>query len=166
MLEIIKYPNPILKQKSEKIEIFDSSLLDIAKEMRELMKAAKGLGLSAPQVGILKQIIVINTDDVKTQAIFNPKISFPKNAQLVSGLEGCLSLPGIEGKVARYNILNLQYQDVNGKFLSIKAGGLMAACIQHEVDHLFGRMFFQKMNKKNYKEIEEKIQELELNYKP
>lgn len=159
-MNIIKYPDPILSQKCIAVNKFDNELRDFCIELRNTMKTAQGAGLSAPQVGDSRQIAVINSEETEYQVLINPKISFPKNAQLVTGMEGCLSLPGVFGPVARYNLLSLNYQDLNGAKKAAKIGGLLAVVVQHEVDHLGGRLFIDKMNKKNRLIIEPLINKL------
>ena len=146
-LKIIKYPDPFLKQKCLPVTSFDKELKILADNMLKTMYESEGIGLSAIQVGVLKRIIVIDiTEELKKPLILiNPVIS-PSNSKYLEFKEGCLSFPGIYESVKRNEEIAVDYNSIEGKKLSMKATGLLSICIQHEVDHLEGVVFLDRLS--------------------
>lgn len=140
--QLIILPNPILRKKAESVENIDKEIKKIAQEMKKIVKFHKGLGLAGNQIGILKRIFVINTED-KQLICLNPEILEFKGKPVLME-EGCLSVPGTWGEVKRYPEVLLEYLDLWGRKKKLKAGGLLAQVIQHEVDHLDGILFIDK----------------------
>jgi len=165
LLNIYTFPDPILKQKTEVVTVFDQSLIDTTKSMLETMYFSSGIGLAAIQAGILKQIIVIDlksgSEDISMRephVFINPKIL--KNSGTTVSEEGCLSVIDFRGEIERSEKITLEYQDLNGKTNIIEAEDMMSICIQHEIDHLNGILFIdhlpylkQKMVKKRLTKI-------------
>ena len=147
---IIIEPDPILREKSLPVEKVDSDLQKLLNEMLETMYAAPGIGLAAVQVGILKRLIVIDISKEKEKKnplfLINPEITFRSEKTSIYE-EGCLSLPGHFAEIERPAICHLDYVDYNGKKKALKAEGLLATCIQHEVDHLNGVLFIDYLSK-------------------
>ena len=148
--KIIIEPDPILRKKSKKLEKVDDDLRKLMDDMLETMYSAPGIGLAAVQIGILKRLIVIDItkDDQKKNPIFliNPKIiKKSKNTSIYE--EGCLSLPGHFAEIERPSECQIDYVDYNGKEKNLKASGLLATCIQHEIDHLNGILFIDYLSK-------------------
>ncbi len=148
--EILIEPDPILRKKSDPIEKVDDELRKLLDDMIETMYEAPGIGLAAVQIGILKRIIVIDISkkDEKKKPIFliNPKI-FYKSTNTSLYEEGCLSLPGHFAEIERPAECHLNYIDYFGKEKKLEAKGLLATCIQHEVDHLNGILFIDYLSK-------------------
>ena len=148
--EIIIEPDPILRKKSENLEKVDTNLQKLMDDMLSTMYGAPGIGLAAVQIGILKRVIVIDVskEDEKKNPIFliNPIIRFKSEKRSVYE-EGCLSLPGHFAEIERPAECELDYIDYDGKERNLKAKGLMATCIQHEVDHLNGVLFIDYLSK-------------------
>ena len=147
---IIIGPDTILRKKSEILEKVDSELKELMDDMLETMYAAPGIGLAAVQVGILKRLIVIDVSKEKEKKnplfLINPKIiSKSKNTSIYE--EGCLSLPGYFAEIERPAECQINYTDYNGKKKEMKARGLLATCIQHEIDHLNGILFIDYLSK-------------------
>lgn len=142
-LNIITYPNPHLRLKSEPINDFGPSLQRLIDDMIEtLYTAENGIGLAAPQVDIQKQLCVIDVEiPSKHQPLIfiNPVILEKKGEQETE--EGCLSVPGASGKAKRAITIKVKAQDREGKDFELEADGLLAICIQHEMDHLAGKLF-------------------------
>ena len=140
---IIIEPDPILRKKSDAIEKVDDELRKLMDEMLETMYEAPGIGLAAVQIGILKRLIVIDiSKEEKKNPIFliNPEIiTKSKNKSVYE--EGCLSLPGQFAEIERPAECLIKYLDYQGKQKELKATGLMATCVQHEIDHLNGVLF-------------------------
>jgi len=150
LLEIIKEPNPILRKKADNVLNVDDDIRKLMDNMLETMYEAPGIGLAAPQVGILKKVIVIDLskDDEPKKPFFivNPKIIW-KSEELSSREEGCLSIPGHFAEVVRPKKCKLQYLDYNGKKQEVEADDLLSTCIQHEVDHCDGVLFIDYLSK-------------------
>jgi len=150
VLEILKEPDPILRKKSDEVSKVDNDIRALMDNMLETMYQAPGIGLAAPQVGILKKVIVIDLakedEPKKPLFIVNPKIIW-KSDELSSREEGCLSIPGYFAEVVRPAKCKLQYLDYDGKQQEIEAEDLLSTCIQHEVDHCDGVLFIDYLSK-------------------
>ena len=148
--KIIIEPDPILRKKSEGVEQVDNNLKKLMDEMLETMYAAPGIGLAAVQIGVLKRLIVIDIskEDQKKNPLFlvNPEITF-QSKNLSTYEEGCLSLPGYFAEIERPAECHLKYLDYDGNQKNLKAEGLLATCIQHEIDHLNGILFIDYLSK-------------------
>lgn len=142
--EILKHPNPLLKQKSKEVNEISEEILKLAKDMIETMNSNKGVGLAAPQIGILKRIIVVDAGD-GPRIFFNPKI-FKKSWKKEIMEEGCLSLPGYSLKILRPKSIELEFLNEKGERIMLKADGLLARIIQHETDHLNGTLLLDRIN--------------------
>ena len=148
--KILTEPDLILRKKCEPLEKVDTETKKLMDDMLETMYAAPGIGLAAIQVGILKRLVVIDISkaEEKKKPIFliNPQIIRQSKKTSVYE-EGCLSLPGQFAEIARPAECTLKYIDYNGKEKELKADGLLATCIQHEVDHLNGILFIDYLSK-------------------
>ena len=148
--KIVIEPDPILRKKSESLEKVDDEIRELLDDMLETMYAAPGIGLAAVQVGILKRIIVIDIskDKEKKNPLFliNPEIIFRSKKTSIYE-EGCLSLPGHFAEIERPAECQIKFVDYNGKEKELTANGLLATCIQHEVDHLNGVLFIDYLSK-------------------
>lgn len=140
LLEILKAGNPVLKKKSVPVERVDKNLKKLLDDMAETMYAHDGVGLAAPQVGRNICVVVIDCqDDHGLLELINPVITF-KEGEAVD-TEGCLSVPEIYGEVSRAAKVKVQFTNRRGKLQTLTATGLLARCIQHELDHLEGQLF-------------------------
>ncbi|MDP3900132.1 MAG: peptide deformylase [bacterium] len=146
ILPIIIYPDNILRKKSINIKKVDKEIRQLVLDMGHTMIAKDGVGLSAPQIGKNIRLIIINTKD-GIVAMINPKITKKFWAKEV-GEEGCLSIPDFFGPVKRSKKINVIYTDLEDKTVKLKAEGLFARVIQHEVDHLEGILFIDYLPKK------------------
>jgi len=140
-LEIIKYPNPLLKKKSKAVKRVDDRTKKLITDMTETMHEAPGVGLAAPQVGELLRIIVVDIGEGPL-AIVNPKLKKRSGEQIF--VEGCLSLPNLEAPVKRASKILVSGMDRNGKAFLLEAEALLATVIQHEMDHLDGKLFIDR----------------------
>ncbi len=136
---IVKYPDPILREKAKEVKNFNERLGKLLDDMAETMYAANGVGLAAPQVGISKRVLVVDIGE-ELMEIVNPEI-VEKSGEQLEPPEGCLSIPGLLGYVRRANEIVIKGQDRNGKPIEIKAEGFLARAFQHEIDHLNGVLF-------------------------
>jgi len=148
--KIIIEPDPILRKKSDDLKKVDNDLRKLLDDMLETMYAAPGIGLAAVQLGILKRLIVIDVskDKDKKNPLFliNPEIIFKSDETSVFE-EGCLSLPGYFAEIERPAQCQIKYIDYYGKKKELNASGLLATCIQHEIDHLNGILFIDYLSK-------------------
>ena len=148
--KILTEPDPILRKKCEPLEKVDTDTKKLMDDMLETMYAAPGIGLAAVQVGILKRLVVIDIskgeEEKKPLFLINPQIIHQSKKTSVYE-EGCLSLPGQFAEIERPAECTLKYIDYNGKEKDLKADGLLATCIQHEVDHLNGILFIDYLSK-------------------
>ncbi len=148
--KILIEPDPILRKKCDPLEKVDDEVRKLMKEMLQTMYDAPGIGLAAVQVGILKRLVVIDIskEDEKKNPLFlvNPEIIYRSENKSIYE-EGCLSLPGQFAEIERPANCTLRYIDFFGKQKELKAEGLLATCIQHEVDHLDGILFIDYLSK-------------------
>jgi len=141
VLDIRFFPDPVLKLKTKPISVFDKTLKKVLDDMAETMYDASGVGLAAPQVGILQKICVIDVSEKRNDLLFfiNPEII--KKDGKVPSEEGCLSIPGYRDTIDRSNNVVVRAQDLKGDFFELDAEGLLSICAQHEIDHLDGVLF-------------------------
>lgn len=160
-MHIFRFPEEILRQKCEDIVFFDELLHAVVTQMTELMYEENGIGLAAPQVGINRNLIVVDPtsgeDSKALLVLVNPKIIFECGS--VESEEGCLSIPGLRGTVTRSEMINVEFHDVNGEKKSLTAQGILSIVIQHEIDHLNGILLVDRIVK-NIKTSKKKIQKV------
>jgi len=145
-MEIRQYPDPVLRQRAEAVVTFDPALAGLTQEMVRTMHEAGGLGLAANQIGLTQRIAIVSPDDEAGHevALVNPQIAHSEGWE--ESDEGCLSFPGIYIKVGRFTQIRIRYQDLRGKTCEMEATGLLARAIQHELDHLDGRLLVDRMS--------------------
>lgn len=161
ILSILQYPDPRLKKVASPVERVDEAIRTLVHNMAETMYAAPGVGLAATQVDVHKQIIVIDTSATRNQlnVFINPQIV---ESEGVSDLEeGCLSVPGVYDKVARASRIRVRALDLEGKQFELDADGMQAVCIQHEMDHLKGRVFVEYLSRLKRSRILARMRKLE-----
>ncbi|MDE6189856.1 MAG: peptide deformylase [Clostridia bacterium] len=141
--DIITDPNPTLRKKCREVEVFDEKLGKLLDDMRETMEKADGVGLAAPQIGILRRIAVVEVDDFYIEFV-NPVIVKTKGEQV--GPEACLSVPSKSATVKRPHKVTVEYQDRDGKLMSVTAEGFIARAFCHEIDHLDGILYYDRAN--------------------
>lgn len=167
LLPILHYPDPLLSEISLPIAEFDAELRTLAANMVETMYAAPGVGLAAPQVGILRRIVVIDCGSKE-----EPQLIVAVNPEIVDRdgesceEEGCLSVPEYYASVKRSAWVRARWQNLDGKTAELETDGLLAVCFQHEIDHLDGKLFVDRLSslkkgmfRKKYKKILEHQQE-------
>jgi peptide deformylase len=141
MLTILEFPDPRLRTIAQPVTVFDQKLLDLIDAMFATMYEAPGIGLAATQVNEHKQLLVLDVSEEKNQplVLINPQITAHQGAQVYQ--EGCLSVPGIFADVERADRVTVEALDRYGKPFTLDVDGLLAVCIQHEMDHLIGKLF-------------------------
>jgi peptide deformylase len=157
ILPIIHYPDPRLHKIAAPVAVVDENIRKLARDMAQTMYAAPGVGLAATQVDVHKQVIVIDTSETHDQllVLINPKILESRGQADCE--EGCLSLPGIFEKVSRAEWIKVRALDVEGKPFQIEGDGLLSVCIQHEMDHLKGKVFVEYLSQLKQKRIAGKL---------
>jgi peptide deformylase len=178
ILEIVKYGSPVLRQKGARIESITPDIKKLIADMFETMEENHGVGLAAQQVGVAKQLTVIDvravTDRPSTLEIdgqpadvasimplvlINPEVK--PAGEPATGGEGCLSFPEIFAEISRPGTVNVKALDAKGKPIAFRCGGLLARAVQHETDHLNGLLFIDRMDKKTKLELQPELDELQ-----
>ena len=141
LLPILEYPDPRLRTKAQPVTVFDAALQTLVDDMFATMYEAPGIGLAASQVNVHKQLLVLDVSEEKNapMVLINPKIVASEGSQTYQ--EGCLSVPGIFADVDRADRITVESLDRQGQPQNFEADGLLAVCIQHEMDHLVGKLF-------------------------
>jgi len=137
-------PDPVLKQKAKRVRTIDGSIKKLISDMIETMHSEPGrVGLAAPQIGAPLRVIVIGLPEEENIAIINPEIVRRRGERLID--EGCLSVPGYFGQIKRAELVTVKGRDQNGKEIRIKADGLLAQALEHEIDHLNGVLYLDHL---------------------
>ena len=157
ILEIIQYPDNRLNTPAQRVEKIDAATKKLIDDMAETMYAAPGVGLAATQVDVHKQIIVIDVSEDRSdlRVFINPEIT--RREGLAVNQEGCLSVPGIYDNVERADSVTVTALDRNGSRFTLNASGLLATCIQHEVDHLHGKVFVDYLSELKQNRVRTKL---------
>ncbi|MEP6833774.1 MAG: peptide deformylase [Gemmatimonas sp.] len=143
LLDIHVLGSPILRQETERVTQFTPELRRLVDDMFETMHAANGIGLAAPQVGRRESLFIAEVDDTKL-VVFNPELVLREGFQ--KGEEGCLSIPEVFSDVERAQRVVMRAHDVDGKLYEIDASELLSRCLQHELDHVHGKMFIDRLS--------------------
>jgi peptide deformylase len=163
--QVVKWPEPVLAQRGAEVTAFDGALKQLVDEMFESMYAAQGIGLAAPQIALSQLITVIDVsfkkDPEQKLALINPQIVAAEGKQVEE--EGCLSLPEIREKVTRAAKVKVKAQDVTGKWFEMEGEELLARALQHEIDHLDGVLFIDRLSRLKRELIMRKIRKMQKN---
>ena len=156
-LDVLTYPDPLLQRIAEPVKLIDNKIKKLVDDMAETMYAAPGIGLAAIQVGELKRLMVIDITEEKNQlrVFINPEIIRKEGTAINE--EGCLSVPGFYDKVERAETVMVTALDREGQRFTINASGLLAVCIQHEIDHLDGHVFVEYLSPLKSNRIKNKL---------
>lgn len=171
LLEILKYPDPFLKTKAKPVTAVDDKIRSFIADMVETMYHARGIGLAATQVGVDKRVVVLDVPDYREEgekpaaegkdrgknliALINPEIIYASGSTTYE--EGCLSVPGFTADVDRYSDVTVRALDRDGKNIEIKADGLFAIAVQHEIDHINGMLFIDRLSRLKREMLKRKI---------
>ena len=158
LLPILRYPDPRLHTKASPVAAVDDSIRKLVNDMAETMYEAPGIGLAATQVDVHKRVVVIDVTEDKSdlQVFINPEI-FERSGEQVCE-EGCLSVPGIYDKVTRAEKIKVRALNQQGEAFELEAEGLLAVCVQHEVDHLDGKVFVEYLSQLKQGRIRTRLQ--------
>ena len=157
ILNILRYPDSRLHKVAAPVTVFDEGLKKLVADLAETMYAAPGIGLAATQVDVHKQVIVVDVSDRRDSLVVlvNPEILEATGESDIE--EGCLSVPGIYELVQRAERVKVRAYDQNGKAFTLEAQGLLAVCIQHEMDHLLGKVFVEHLSQLKQQRIRAKL---------
>lgn len=161
LLQILSYPDPILKKKSAPVERIDKGIEKLLDDMIETMYKAPGVGLAAPQVGVNLRVIVVDVsvrqeDTPGLIQLINPEIISSGGRQVEE--EGCLSIPGFSSEVRRKANVKVQGLDRNGKLIEIEGSGLLARAFQHEIDHIDGILYIDRLSRLRRELMKKKVE--------
>jgi len=158
LLNILCYPDPRLHTVAKPVTQFDDALRTLVADMTETMYDAQGIGLAATQINVHQRVVVIDTSEERNQplVLINPEITWASEER-VKGEEGCLSVPGIYDGVERSVAVKLKAADEHGKVRDIEAEGMLAVCMQHELDHLMGKVFVEYLSPLKRNRIKTKL---------
>ena len=147
ILNILRYPDPRLQRVAKPVLLVDQRIRDLTDDMLETMYEAEGVGLAASQVDVHERVVVIDTSDDHDQpyVLINPEL-IASSAEFTEAEAGCLSVPQIYDKVPRHSRVTVQAQGRDGVWFELEADGLLAVCIQHEMDHLMGKVFVEYLS--------------------
>ena len=158
--KIITEGNPTLAKKCRQVTRFDERLHTLLDDMKQTLKDAQGVGLAAPQISVLRRVVVVDAGEDILELV-NPELLSESGEQ--DGLEGCLSVPGKYGKVKRPNVVRIKAQDRNGDWYEYEGEGLIARCFCHELEHLDGHLYTEKayhmLTEEEYEELMAQQQE-------
>lgn len=159
MLQILEFPDPRLRKVAKPVTVYDKALEVLIQDMLETMYAADGIGLAATQVNIHKRLLVIDVSENKDspQVFINPNFEIIEE-ELVEYDEGCLSVPGFYETVSRPAVVKVTAQDQTGEEFSLSAEGILSTCIQHEIDHLNGKLFVDYISPLKRQRIRNKLE--------
>ena len=161
LLTILHYPDPRLRQVAKPVATVDEEIRRLVDDMAETMYAAPGIGLAAVQVNVALRVVVIDLSETRSalQVLINPEITEHDGKQVFE--EGCLSVPGIFGEVERAQHIRVRALNRDGKPFEMETQGLLATCIQHEIDHLDGKVFVDYLSRLKQSRIRKKIEKQE-----
>jgi peptide deformylase len=159
LLNILEFPDPRLRTKAQPVTVFDAALGKLVDDMLETMYAAPGIGLAATQVNVHRRVVVIDVSEGNTapQVFINPQFTVLDNESEEHD-EGCLSVPGFYETVVRPRHIRVTAQDRNGDSFTLEPQGLLAVCIQHECDHLDGKLFVDYLSSLKRTRIRKKLE--------
>ncbi|ANX04369.1 peptide deformylase [Immundisolibacter cernigliae] len=147
LLDILTYPDPRLRQRASPVDAVNAQVRQLAEDMAQTMYAAKGIGLAATQVGVAKRVVVmdLSAEHDQLQVLINPRVVARDGSQECE--EGCLSVPDVYETVERALRVTVSYLDRDGEARQMDADGLLAVCVQHEIDHLDGKLFVDYLSR-------------------
>ncbi len=159
VLDVLEFPDPRLRTVAKPVEQVDDELRALIDDMFDTMYQAPGIGLAATQVNVHKRVLVVDVSEERNEprVFINPEVT-PLTDETGELEEGCLSVPGFNEAVERPNRVHVRARDYNGEFVDMEAEGLLAVCLQHELDHLEGRLFVDHISRLKRQRIRKKLE--------
>lgn len=157
-LTVLHFPDPRLRNKALPVDAVDEDIGQLSRDMLETMYAEKGIGLAATQVGVPKRVVVMDLSEGKDSpmVLVNPEIKEKSGSEEME--EGCLSVPGFFETVRRAEKVAFQYLNLDGEAMEVRADGLLAVCVQHEIDHLDGKLFIDYLSPLKQQRLRKKLE--------
>lgn len=143
---IVRFPDPRLRMVAARVDVFDTDLRTLATELLNTMRAAPGIGITAPHIGVLKRLVVLELSAGNVQTYVNPEIVWT-SADMIVHQEGSVSMPGVTDEIQRHAQVRVSYQDLDGTVRAEEADGLLSVCHQHEIDQLDGTFWIQRLSR-------------------
>lgn len=143
---ILRFPDPRLRLPAEAVTVFNEALAALAADLLDTMRAAPGIGITAPHIGIPQRVVVLELQPGEVKTYVNPEIAWA-SPELIRHVEGSVSMPGVTDEVERHAQVRVRYQDLSGNEQSEEADGLLAVCHQHEIDQLDGLFWIQRLSR-------------------
>lgn len=167
VLNVLHFPDPRLREKAQPIEAIDTTVRTLAADMLETMYAERGVGLAATQVGVARRLVVmdVSAEGNEPRVLVNPEI-LETDGSDIDSQEGCLSVPGYYDTVRRAERVRYRYLDLDGQTVTGTAEGLFAICLQHEIDHLNGRLFIDYLSALKRDRVRKKLEKQERQQAP
>jgi len=160
--EVRKIGDPVLREKSKKVEKIDESVMQLVRDLTDTLKETGGVGMAAPQIGITRRVFIVNVDN-KIHVFINPEIEVLDDQKIKSD-EGCLSIYSIKDfNVKRFSKVKVRAKNLKWKDVEVVAEGLMARIFQHEIDHLKGVLFMDHLDRKSKQELLSRVNDIKLN---
>jgi len=157
---IVRFPDARLKLTAEPVETFDDELRQLAGDLFDTMRAAPGIGITAPHIGVLKRVVVLRLGDAEEPMTYvNPVITWASE-ETIRQTEGSVSMPGVNDEIERSSVVHVAYRDVDGNECFEEAEGLRAVCHQHEIDQLDGIFWLQRLSPLKRERLVKKFQKL------
>nr|WP_246728477.1 peptide deformylase [Microvirga terricola] len=161
MLPIVRFPDPRLRQKAEPVTSFDEALRVLAQDLLETMHAAPGVGITAPHVGILKRLVVIQLEQASEPRIYvNPEVAWA-SSDTIRHMEGSVSMPGATEELERPARVRVRYADLEGREHEEETEGFMAVCLQHEIDQLDGIFWIDRLSRLKRDRVVKRFEKLQ-----
>ncbi|OYW32667.1 MAG: peptide deformylase [Rhizobiales bacterium 12-66-7] len=158
--EIVRFPDPRLRQAAAEVTRFDGALAALAQDLRDTMKAAPGIGITAPHIGVAERLVVLDLPEEGEVRIYvNPRVTW-SSPEVGRHPEGSVSMPGVVDEVERPARVRVQYQDLAGTSQEVEADGLLAVCLQHEIDQLDGIFWLQKLSRLRRERVVKRFEKL------
>jgi peptide deformylase len=160
--EVRKIGDPVLREKSKKVEKIDESVLQLVRDLTDTLKETGGVGMAAPQIGVARRVLIVNADN-KIHTFINPEIEILDDQKIKSD-EGCLSIYSIKDfNVKRFSKVRIRAKNLKWKDVEVVAEGLLARIFQHEIDHLNGVLFMDHLDQKSKEELLSRVNDIKLN---
>jgi len=160
--EVRKIGDPVLREKSKKVEKIDESVMQLVRDLTDTLKETGGVGMAAPQIGITRRVLIVNVDN-KIHVFINPEIEVLDDQKIKSD-EGCLSIYSIKDfNVKRFSKVKVRAKNLKWKDVEVVAEGLLARIFQHEIDHLNGVLFMDHLDRKSKQELLSRVNDIKLN---
>jgi len=160
--EVRKIGDPVLREKSKKVEKIDDRLMQLVRDLTDTLKETGGVGMAAPQIGVTRRVIIVNIDD-KIHTFINPEIEVLDDEKIESD-EGCLSIYSIKDfHIKRFSKIKVRAKNLKGDDVEITAEGLLSRIFQHEIDHLNGVLFMDHLDRKSRQELLSRVNDIKLN---